>query len=238
MWKINPIVKFVSILAAAMITAFSFSWKWSLMIVLFCLVLMLVSRVDMKRLLLVMIPVSLAALSLFFAIYLNGRGNDASAIETGTGFYSAATHGANLNGALSVAVRIYAYAFMGLLFVLTTRTEDFLYSLMQQAHVKPIFAYGIMAACNLIPVIQREMKQIRLAYRVRGIRVGLLSLRTAFSTLVNTMHWSESLAMAMESKGFDEDGERTMYMTFSVKKKDMMFAAALIALAAAGVIGI
>ena len=52
------------------------------------------------------------------------------------------------------------------------------------------------------------------------------------------MHWSESLAMAMESKGFDEDGERTMYMTFSVKKKDMMFAAALIALAAAGVIGI
>ncbi len=236
MRKINPTVKLLAILAAAVITAFGFTAKWNLVIVLFCLVLMLFSKVNIRHLLVVMIPATLAALSLFFAIWLNGKGAGTGAAYSGSGFYAQTNNASNLSDALGVGLRMYAYAFLGMLFALTTDSSEFIYSLMQQLKVKPKFAYGVLAAFHLLPVIRREYSQIRLAYRVRGYRVTPLSLRPAFSALVNTMHWSESLAMAMESKGFEEEGERTFYLDMKVRPMDFVFAAALIAIAVCGVL--
>ena len=234
--SVNPTVKCIAILIAAVLLAFSFSLKWNVIMAAFCFCLMLISGINFKRFFAVIIPVSVVAASLFFTMVLNGAASGTAVVENTRDFYSVALQGADISGALAVAFRIYAFAFMGLLFALTTPAVDFMYSLMQQARMKPRFAYSILAAFNLVPVILRELSSVRLAYRVRGIRAGLI--RPAFSGLVNTIHWSENLAMAMQSKGFEDKAERTMYMKLAVHPKDILFGAVLVALAAMGLTGL
>ena len=119
-------------------------------------------------------------------------------------------------------------------FALTTDNLDFVYSLMQQCRVAPRYAYGVLAAFNLIPQISWQVRQIRLACRIRGYHVSMFSPRVLFSAMVNAMRWSESLAMAMESKGFEEDGARTYSRTLRIRPADLLWAAALVLLALAG----
>ena len=80
------------------------------------------------------------------------------------------------------------------------------------------------------------ISQIRLACRVRGFAVTPLSVRPAFTALVNAVHWSESLAMAMESKGFDDTGGRTYSRILRVRPGDILWAASLLALAVLGLV--
>ena len=76
---------------------------------------------------------------------------------------------------------------------------------------RPRFAYGILAAFHLMPGMVREFRQVRLAFAVRGLHVHALSLKPIFTMLVNSVRWSESVAMAMESKGFCGDAPRSYY---------------------------
>ena len=123
---------------------------------------------------------------------------------------------------LRLSSRVMAYAGLGLLFAFTTKSEDFMLSLMHQAHVKPKLAYGILAAFHLIPQISRELEDARLAYAVRGIRVRRIAMKPFFAAMVNCMRWSETLAMAMESKGFDGDGQRTSVRIMKVRRADVI----------------
>jgi energy-coupling factor transport system permease protein len=67
------------------------------------------------------------------------------------------------------------------------------------------FAYGMLCAVNLFPYIKNEYKNAQLAYLVRGVKLGPLSLKPIFSMLVNCFRWSETLSIAMFSKGFHEE---------------------------------
>ena len=138
-----------------------------------------------------------------------------------------------MNDALAVALRIYAYAFLGMLFSFTTDSQAFVYSLMQQCHLDAKFAYGVLAAWNLLPMIRREYSQIKLALAVRGLKIRPWSMKPLFTALVNAMHWAENVAMAMESKGFDENAERTYYINLSVRCYDFLWAIFMIAVSMA-----
>ena len=97
------------------------------------------------------------------------------------------------------------------------------------------FRQGVHMAMNaLIPEIARELEDAKLAYKVRGINVGRLSLKPFFAAMVNCIRWSENLAMAMESKGFDGDGARTFDRTLRVHFYDIIYAVILPALVLAG----
>ena len=117
----------------------------------------------------------------------------------------------NLVSAMQLGSRILAYAGLGIMFALSTDGELFIHSLMHQCHLSPKFAYGILAAFHLMPSMVREFHQARLALKTRGMRVGAFSLKPVFSMLINSVRWSESLAMAMESKGFSGNEPRTFY---------------------------
>ena len=86
-------------------------------------------------------------------------------------------------------------------------------SLIHQCHLSPKYAYGVLAAFHLLPVIREELSRTRLAFRCGGISVTPFSLRPVFAMLVNTVHWSESIAMAMESKGFSGEEKRPTTMS-------------------------
>ena len=134
--------------------------------------------------------------------------------------------------------KIIAYAGLGILFALTTDGEEFIASLIHQCKLPPKFAYGIIAAVNIMPHMLNELENVRLAYKVRGIKAGYFSPKVLFTMLVNSVRWSESLALAMESKGFSQAGERnrTYYSVTKIHYYDFIFSLVLLGLIITGMI--
>ena len=91
-----------------------------------------------------------------------------------------------------------------------------------------MLSQGQQRRLGVLTMIVREYRQIRLAYEVRGLRLYPWSLSPLFPALINGLHWAENTAMAMQSKGVDENGERTWYMNISVKYYDYIWAGAFL----------
>lgn len=142
----------------------------------------------------------------------------------------------NLYTALQLATRLLAYAGFGTLFALTTDGEYFISSLMHQCHLPPKFAYGILAAFHLMPNMVKEFRQVKLAFAARGVRTGACSLKPVFTMLVNSIRWSECVAMAMESRGFCGSSERTYYSIPKVHWYDRVCCGGCIVLIVAGMV--
>ncbi|MCD8357493.1 MAG: energy-coupling factor transporter transmembrane protein EcfT [Clostridia bacterium] len=226
--RINPFVKVVTILICGIILAFTKSWKLDIAVMVVCLaILVFGTRCKWSTLFKTFIPALLIAAAVFYSGLVFGKPDNS--IDN---IYSAATMGA----ALLMGSRILAYVSLGLMFILSSDQEEFVISLMQQGHVKPKFAYGVLAALNLLPTLQQEWKEVCLAYQVRGKKTGLLPIGPLFNTLVNSIRWSENVAMAMESKGFDGDGVRTFFVVTKVTAGDICFSIICFALTLAGMI--
>ena len=226
--KINPFIKVVTILVCAILMALTSSWKLNLAVLIAALLaLLLLSNCKLSSLVKTFVPVILLA----GAVGVSGMSYGKSAAQSAS-IYDVAS----MDSALLLSTRILAYVGMGMVFALSTDQKEFIMSLMHQAHVKPKFAYGVLAAVNLIPTLRREWDEVNLAYRARKKRTGLLPIGPLFNTLVNGIRWSENVAMAMESKGFDGDGSRTFAITTRVRAGDICFAVLCIGLMAAGMI--
>lgn len=226
--KINPFIKVVTILVCGILMALTSSWKLNLAVLIAALLaLLLLSNCKLSLLVKTFVPVIL----LTGAVFVSGMSYGKSAAQSAS-IYDVAS----MDSALLLSTRILAYVGMGMVFALSTDQKEFIMSLMHQAHVKPKFAYGVLAAVNLIPTLRREWDEVNLAYRARKKRTGLLPIGPLFNTLVNGIRWSENVAMAMESKGFDGDGSRTFAITTRVRAGDICFAVLCIGLMAAGMI--
>ena len=226
--KINPFIKVVPILVCGILMALTSSWKLNLAVLIAALLaLLLLSNCKLSSLVKTFVPVILLA----GAVFVSGMSYGKSAAQSAS-IYDVAS----MDSALLLSTRILAYVGMGMVFALSTDQKEFIMSLMHQAHVKPKFAYGVLAAVNLIPTLRREWDEVNLAYRARKKRTGLLPIGPLFNTLVNGIRWSENVAMAMESKGFDGDGSRTFAITTRVRAGDICFAVLCIGLMAAGMI--
>lgn len=226
--KINPFIKVVTILVCGILMALTSSWKLNLAVLIAALLaLLLLSNCKLSSLVKTFVPVILLA----GAVFVSGMSYGKSAAQSAS-IYDVAS----MDSALLLSTRILAYVGMGMVFALSTDKKEFIMSLMHQAHVKPKFAYGVLAAVNLIPTLRREWDEVNLAYRARKKRTGLLPIGPLFNTLVNGIRWSENVAMAMESKGFDGDGSRTFAITTRVRAGDICFAVLCIGLMAAGMI--
>lgn len=224
MERLNPFLKAVTVTLAGIIISFSYSVAANGGVILAGLILLVFfSKARLSSMLKIMIPATLAAGSLFFSVLFHSGGEEvlSGSMNFGVMSYSMTS----LTTAVQLALRIYAYTMLGMLFALTTDAEEFVYSLMHQCRLSPKFAYGVLASFHLLPLVKREYATVRLAYRARGYKVSPLSLRPVFTLLVNTMHWSENIAMAMEAKGFDSDGRRTYYQMTYVRWYDWVFLA-------------
>ncbi len=226
--KINPFIKVVTILVCGILMALTSSWKLNLAVLIAALLaLLLLSNCKLSSLVKTFVPVILLA----GAVFVSGMSYGKSAAQSAS-IYDVAS----MDSALLLSTRILAYVGMGMVFALSTDQKEFIMSLMHQAHIKPKFAYGVLAAVNLIPTLRREWDEVNLAYCARKKRTGLLPIGPLFNTLVNGIRWSENVAMAMESKGFDGDGSRTFAITTRVRAGDICFAVLCIGLMAAGMI--
>jgi energy-coupling factor transport system permease protein len=105
------------------------------------------------------------------------------------------------------------------------------------------FAYGALAALRLVPLLATEWQTIRLARRARGVEAGRnpvaylrLFAGTAFALLVGAVRRGSRLAMAMDARGFDAGIPRTNARGSRLRRRDAVFVAAAVAVAAAAVV--
>lgn len=211
------------VLLSAILLSFNHSVMLNLVVfVVSVLLILFFSRAKATSMLKLLLPLCIITAALFMTGIKNA--DQSLMANYATGNYGLRELGeiTPLYMGLQLSTRVMGYVGLGMLFSLTTPAEDFILSLMHQAKMKPKFAYGVLAAFHLMPNISRALEDAKLAYKVRGIRIGRLSLKPFFAAMVNCIRWSENLAMAMESKGFDGDGKRTFDRSLSVKFYDIL----------------
>lgn len=228
----NPSVKVGAILVSVVLLSMQYLVSLNLLVFAGSLLLLLCcSDARPKSVAAILIPALIAALGLFLTGLYYARGGAAQADLSRLSSVPYAVRAAmsrNLYTALQLATRLLAYAGLGILFALTTDGDFFIRSLMHQCRLPPKFAYGLLAAFHLMPGMVREYKTVRTAFAVRGVRAGPLALRPMFTMLVNSVRWSECVAMAMESKGFCGTAARTYCQIPRVRWYDWAGAAVLV----------
>jgi energy-coupling factor transport system permease protein len=142
----------------------------------------------------------------------------------------------SIAGGLQIATRIMVYAALGMVFSFTTDARQFAYSLEQQFRLPSRFAYGVLAAFHLVPLMPYEYKKISYAFLARGQKYSPLSPKVIVPFLIKSVRWSETLAIAMESKGFDQDGSRTCLHVVRVKWYDWAFVVLSVGLTVFGMV--
>lgn len=218
--KINPTVKAGVVLFGAVLLSFQYSTMLNLSVfVISVLFLLFFSKAGIRNIIGLLLPAFAAAFGLFMMGLYYAKDN-----AVGMTFTMDPTMMQNVSIGLQLSTRLLSFAGLGLMFALTTDGEFFMRSLMRQCHLSPKFAYGMLAAFNLMPVIKREYVNVKKAYELRGIGSSNFSVRPVFTMLVNTVRWSESIAMAMESKGFCADAPRSYYYLPEIKGYDIAFA--------------
>ena len=140
-------------------------------------------------------------------------------IGTSEGFLSDVA----VENGLQLGSRVLAFAGLGLLFVTTTDIMELVRSLEQQLHFPVKFVYGLLAAFQILPNMQQEYRKTKAAFWARGVYPAAVSPRLLIPLMVKAVRWSEALAAAMESKGFDEKAQRTIYRRIPVRPVDYAF---------------
>lgn len=235
----NPTVKAFTVLVCVILLSFEYLVSLNLLVLAVCLLLLLLcSRATLKKIGVLLLPACIAAFGLFVMGLYYARGGSEQAVDmsaiSAMPYAVRAAMSRNLYTALQLSTRLLAYAGLGILFALSTDGDLFIDSLLHQCHLSPKFAYGILAAFHLMPGMAREYHQVRTAFSARGLKTGPLSMKPVFTMLVNSVRWSESIAMAMESKGFCGEAPRTYYRVPKVHWYDIAAAALLIGGVGAG----
>lgn len=141
---------------------------------------------------------------------------------------------------MQVGMKSLCFAFVGLLFALTTRPVHLFYSLMQQCRLRPKYAYSFMAAMRLVPIMIEEFQTLRHALAVRGVgrQRGLAGLYRkvkayAVPMLAQSIRRAQRIAVAMEAKRFAGNGRRTYYYEIGFSPADAIFVAGVAVLVVA-----
>lgn len=146
----------------------------------------------------------------------------------------------NVLTGLSLGLRSLVFASWSLLFVLTTEPTRLMLGLIQHCKLAPRFGYGLMAAYRFLPLFREELQQVRAAHRIRGLgETGGLAgkwrqmKRYSIPLLASAVRKAERVAVAMESKGFDDSPDRVFYRRIGWSWKDVVSGSFLLLLLAA-----
>ncbi len=148
-----------------------------------------------------------------------------------------------VNG-VGLALRLLAIALAGLLATATSDPIDVADALVQQLHVSPRFAIGVLAALRLLPLMAQEWQILGMARRARGVEAGHSPLAAVrlfagqlLSLLVGAIRRGSRMAMAMEARGFGASPCRSVARVQRMRGADWLWIAAA-ALLAAGAVAI
>ncbi|HIW71964.1 MAG TPA: energy-coupling factor transporter transmembrane protein EcfT [Candidatus Levilactobacillus faecigallinarum] len=199
----NPTLKLATVVLIAFEVSFAQVLSVNLALIAISLVLLLVHRIHWKTLL------WLTGVPLFFASAL---------------VWSLALRGsASPHFLWVIFTRMFVYVYLGATFTQTTVPLDLARSLEQNAKLPSKFAYGFLAAFNLLPKIRAEVDTVRAAAMMRGQVLHFWSPQLYFKVILAAMNWSDQLADAMVSHGFVEDAPRTYAVSIPLHRRDWLY---------------
>lgn len=207
--QLNPTVVLIIMLGIGLPMSFAQSIWLNLFVIILAMSYLLTQRIRWRTVfwvLLLALPMAVGTAWSFLAF---GRGNI---------WHSAALY----------FTRIYAYMFLGMTLTLTVSIRDLIFSLVKHAHLSSTFAYGILAAFNLLPRVKRQVQIIRYSANLRGIRYHLWQPQLYFKAILSALQWSTDLAQAMTVQGFSEGFPRTQTYQDTLPAWQWWLAASLI----------
>lgn len=218
MRRLNPVYKLLGILVYTFILALVHLPLINLFTFVLCFALLLASAISPRTLLLMGWPILVIAIGLYFTgIHFHAGGQSPVRADTLNLLDSSVYNG------LILSTRVLAYAGLGLLFALTTDKIRLIHAFRQQLHVPAVLAFGLLAAWNILPDLVREYRRCRMTLKLRGLPAGPLSLRVLKPMLVKAVLYSQALAQAMESKGFNGNAPRTESVQITIHWYDYCF---------------
>lgn len=195
----------------ALTYGFTSSLRLNALICVICFCWLLVSSISIWKL--IKINLFLAFVTLFFFVSI------ISFAKQSEGVYAASTH----YQAMTLASKTIGFAYLGMLFSLTTKNIDLLYSLQQQLHVPNVFVYGIFAALNLFKDIQMQLAKNQVAFRSRGQKFAKYSIKSVTALLIKTIYFADFVTIAMQSKRFNAEVKRNGYYQKKIGVRDYFF---------------
>lgn len=143
-----------------------------------------------------------------------------------------------------LATRIDCFVLAGLLFVTTTRTEEFTYALTHMGvPYRPAFALSL--GFRLVPLFYQNLQTIVAAQKSKGVDLEsgnvLLRIRKYVPILAVLISYgirnADLMAMSLESKGFGYSNRRTSLLQPRFGWRDAAVALLLLAVAVAAALG-
>lgn len=118
--------------------------------------------------------------------------------------------------------RVYVYVTTISCLAKTTTVTKLARSLEQNLHLPSKFAYGVLAALNIIPQMKTAVRQIRTAGMMRGVYLSLWSPQLYFKAILVALRSADNLAQGMESHGYREGRKRSAIVKIPLTTSDWM----------------
>ncbi|WP_210497288.1 energy-coupling factor transporter transmembrane component T family protein [Microvirga antarctica] len=196
-------------------------------ILIVCIVLVALERTSPLLLLGLMVPFSLFGLG-FLTTALLFREDSAFALHVaGESVFGSPAASAGV----TLFLRAVACGMISAFFALTTDPGAFVRGLMAHARLPPRFGYALFAALQLVPDLAAEAQQMRLARAMQSGRVlrrlpGPVEAGSlVIPLLAFAIRRAGRTAIAMEARGLDAHGPRTIMAVPPFEWRDAGFAA-------------
>jgi energy-coupling factor transport system permease protein len=150
----------------------------------------------------------------------------------GIGFFNALLSG-DVAGGVAIGLRLVGIALAGIVAVASIDPTDLADALVEHLHAPRRFTVGALAAFRLMPLFADEWQTIALARRARGLdnrRVTAL-FQMSYSLLVAAIRRATRLAIAMDGRGFADQGCGTLARPRAMSVRDWGLIAATVAIA-------
>jgi energy-coupling factor transport system permease protein len=201
---LNPGFKFFLAVIVSLEISLTTSLPTNLIIIGVAVVYLLFNHVKIKNLLLTLLLPLVATTTIFATLY----------------WFKPEP---NLQNALCLASRIYVYTLTIYCVFIGTTTTEFARCFEQNFHLPSKFAYGILAALNLVPQMKQAIKKVQTAAMMRGVYLSFWSPTLYFKAILIALNSAENLAQAMESHGYVEDEPRTTIVAIPIKISDWIY---------------
>lgn len=199
----NPSLEFILAFIISLEISIKASLTTNIVIIVAALIYLLIRKIKLKYLLGILIAPFIAAFTIFATLYWFSPKPDP--------YY-----------AWNLASRVYVYVLIISCATLDTTATEFARSLEQNLHLPSKFAYGVLAALNIIPQMQISVKQIRTAAMMRGIYLSFWSPQLYFKAILVALNSAENLAQGMQSHGYQEGAPRSTIVKIPLAKKDWL----------------
>ncbi|MBD5429391.1 energy-coupling factor transporter transmembrane component T [Lactobacillus sp.] len=199
----NPSLKLFLALIISLEISLKANLLANLIVIIFCIAYLLFHHIKFKTFLLLLFVPLLAAFAMFSSIYWFSPNK-------------------NTTYAWVLFTRIYVFTFAGGCISQTTNINELIRSLEQNFKLPSKFAYGLLAAFNVIPRIKEEVHRIQVAGEMRGLHLSFWSPRLYFKAILMALNWADGLTQGMISHGFRENKPRSIIKPITLTKKDWL----------------